>query len=62
LWLAPIIAGLAASPWLISLSSSENLGRRAGLAGFFKVPDPGIDEALPPPQPALPEAPTFVEA
>jgi membrane glycosyltransferase len=67
LWLAPIIAGLAASPWLISLSSSENLGRRAGLAGFFKVPDPGIDEALPPPQPALPEpsapeAPTLIEA
>jgi membrane glycosyltransferase len=67
LWLAPIIAGLAASPWLISLSSSENLGRRAGLAGFFKVPDPGIDEALPPPQPAVPEpsapeAPTLIEA
>lgn len=45
LWLAPIIVGLFASPWLIALSSSEALGLRAGKAGIFKVPEPEIIEA-----------------
>ncbi|MFD1958484.1 hypothetical protein ACFSHP_03970 [Novosphingobium panipatense] len=47
LWLLPIIAGLFLSPWLISLSSSESLGRRAAKAKFFRVPEPGIVEAQP---------------
>lgn len=45
LWLSPIIAGLFASPWLISITSSESLGARAAAARFFRVPEPGITEA-----------------
>ncbi|KQM22291.1 glucosyl transferase family 2 [Novosphingobium sp. Leaf2] len=45
LWLAPIIVGLFASPWLIAFSSSEALGMRAGRAGIFQVPEPEIIEA-----------------
>jgi membrane glycosyltransferase len=33
------------SPWLISLSSSENLGDKADAAKVFRVPEPGIVEA-----------------
>ncbi len=47
IWLSPIIVGLFLSPWLISLSSSENLGQKAGAAKFFRVPEPGIVEAGP---------------
>ncbi|MFC0206324.1 glucans biosynthesis glucosyltransferase MdoH [Novosphingobium soli] len=56
LWLLPIIAGLFASPWLISLSSSENLGRRAARAKVFRVPEPGITDLAESgtPPPALP--------
>lgn len=44
LWLSPIILGLVASPWLISVTSSEALGSRAHSARFFRVPEPGIAE------------------
>lgn len=53
LWLSPIVAGLLASPWLVSLSSSETLGERAEAAGVFRVPAPDLD----PPLPAHAEAP-----
>jgi len=55
LWLGPIIAGLLASPWLVSASSSALLGDRAGRNGLFQVPPPTIDEgqdASRPPHPA----------
>ncbi|MFC6434744.1 MULTISPECIES: glucans biosynthesis glucosyltransferase MdoH [Novosphingobium] len=45
IWLSPIIVGLFLSPWLISLSSSENLGDKADAAKVFRVPEPGIVEA-----------------
>lgn len=44
IWLSPIIIGLIFSPWLISLTSSEELGSRAAAARFFRVPEPGITE------------------
>lgn len=43
LWLSPVTAGLLSAPWLIALSSRVSLGERAGAAGFFLVPPPGID-------------------
>lgn len=56
LWLSPIIIGLIASPWLISVSSSEALGDRAAAARFFRVPEPGITETprIPSPEPLTP--------
>ncbi|CAN5397620.1 glucans biosynthesis glucosyltransferase MdoH [soil metagenome] len=53
LWLSPIIVGLFASPWLISLTSSETLGSRAAASRFFLVPEPGIIETPRPPSPDL---------
>ncbi|HKR91311.1 glucans biosynthesis glucosyltransferase MdoH [Novosphingobium sp.] len=38
-WLAPVIAGLLLSPWLVSLTSSETLAKRAAARGIFHVPD-----------------------
>lgn len=38
LWLSPVIAGLLASPWLISLTSSTILGERLARWGVFTVP------------------------
>lgn len=52
LWLSPIIVGLVASPWLISLTSSETLGSRAAAGRFFLVPEPGITETPRFPTPA----------
>lgn len=40
MWLLPIIAGLFASPWLVSVTSSIALGERAARSGLFRVPDP----------------------
>lgn len=45
LWLSPLTIGLLASPWLVSLTSSEGLGTRAVSKGYFRVPDREI--ALP---------------
>lgn len=42
LWLSPLTAGLLASPWLVSLTSSEALGTRAANNGCFRVPDQEI--------------------
>lgn len=39
LWLSPLTLGLLASPWLVSLTSSERLGTRAVSKGYFGVPD-----------------------
>lgn len=39
LWLSPLTLGLLASPWLVSLTSSESLGTRAVSRGYFRVPD-----------------------
>lgn len=41
-WLSPLALGLLLSPWLISLTSSEELGASAGHAGIFAVPRPEI--------------------
>jgi membrane glycosyltransferase len=41
-WLSPLALGLLLSPWLISLTSSEDLGAAAGHAGVFTVPTPEI--------------------
>lgn len=38
LWLLPLTLGLLLAPWLISLTSSEELGDRAARAGLFGVP------------------------
>jgi len=38
LWLLPLTLGLLLAPWLISLTSSEDLGDRAARAGLFGVP------------------------
>lgn len=65
LWLLPIILGLFLSPWLISLSSSEALGQRAGEAKIFRVPQPGIAEEHGPrkePEVVAAENQTLVEA
>ena len=43
LWLSPVIAGLLASPWLISLTSSISLGDRLARWGIFATP-PSDDE------------------
>ncbi len=43
LWLSPVIAGLLASPWLISLTSSTILGERLARWGVFTAP-PADDE------------------
>jgi membrane glycosyltransferase len=64
IWLSPIIVGLLASPWLISLTSSEALGSRAAAARFFRVPEPGITEIPRMPGPetqAQPEDQAFMQ-
>ena len=43
LWLSPVIAGLLASPWLISFTSSTALGDRLARWGVFTTP-PSDDE------------------
>lgn len=43
LWLSPVIAGLLASPWLISFTSSTSLGDRLARWGVFTTP-PSDDE------------------
>ena len=43
LWLSPLTLGLLASPWLVSLTSSEQLGARALESGCFRVPDCEIE-------------------
>lgn len=43
LWLSPLTLGLLASPWLVSLTSSERLGTHALKRGYFRVPDREID-------------------
>lgn len=42
LWLAPLTAGLLSAPWLISLTSSEELGRRTAQRHLFEVPPPDL--------------------
>ncbi|HZU65489.1 MAG TPA: glucans biosynthesis glucosyltransferase MdoH [Novosphingobium sp.] len=42
-WLIPLTAGLLLSPWLISLSSSEELGARAARLNLFTAPPPDFD-------------------
>lgn len=37
LWLSPLTLGLLASPWLISLTSREDLGARLADKGFFQA-------------------------
>jgi membrane glycosyltransferase len=39
LWLSPITVGLLASPWLVSLTSSERLGEQAVARGYLRVPE-----------------------
>ncbi|CCA94332.1 glucans biosynthesis glucosyltransferase MdoH [Novosphingobium sp. PP1Y] len=39
LWLSPLTLGLLASPWLVSLTSSERLGTQALDRGYFRVPE-----------------------
>lgn len=46
LWLLPLTVGLLGSPWLISLTSSENAGEHAARGGFFRVPQPDIGETI----------------
>jgi membrane glycosyltransferase len=48
LWLSPLALGLLLSPWLISLTSSEDLGAAAGHAGLFAVPRPEIADPTAP--------------
>jgi membrane glycosyltransferase len=43
LWLSPLTLGLLASPWLVSMASSETLGARALQKGYFRVPDREIE-------------------
>ena len=43
LWLSPLTVGLLASPWLVSLTSSERLGTGALSKGYFRVPDGEIE-------------------
>ena len=43
LWLSPLTVGLLASPWLVSLTSSERLGARALKRGYFRVPEREIE-------------------
>lgn len=50
LWLSPLTVGLLASPWLVSLTSSESLGSRAVNRGYFRVPDSEIELPAEPPQ------------
>lgn len=38
LWLSPLTVGLLGAPWLISLTSREDLGEAAGRRGLFRVP------------------------
>jgi membrane glycosyltransferase len=47
-WLSPLALGLLLSPWLISLTSSEDLGASAGHAGIFAVPRPEIADPTAP--------------
>ncbi|OJU11879.1 MAG: glucan biosynthesis glucosyltransferase H [Caulobacterales bacterium 68-7] len=44
LWLSPVILGLLAAPWLITVTSSGRLGTKAHDSGLFIVPPPAIDE------------------
>jgi membrane glycosyltransferase len=46
LWLSPLTLGLLASPWLISLTSSQQIGERAERHGYFRVPAPTIDDPV----------------
>lgn len=46
LWLSPLTLGLLASPWLISLTSSQQLGERAERHGCFAVPASTIDDPV----------------
>lgn len=48
LWLSPLALGLLLSPWLISLTSGEDLGAAAGHAGIFAVPRPEIADPTAP--------------
>ena len=43
LWFSPITAGLLCAPWLISWTSSEQLGSLAHAWGFFRVPPPQLE-------------------
>ncbi|MET3470190.1 membrane glycosyltransferase [Novosphingobium sp. 1529] len=38
LWLSPITLGLLTAPWLVSLTSREDLGEAAARRGLFRVP------------------------
>lgn len=38
LWLSPLTIGLLTSPWLISISSSEEVGTRMAARGYFQAP------------------------
>jgi membrane glycosyltransferase len=51
LWLSPLTLGLLASPWIISLTSSEAIGDAAGRRGWFRVkkPDVEVPDVVPPP-------------
>ncbi|EGD58118.1 Putative Glycosyl transferase, family 2 [Novosphingobium nitrogenifigens DSM 19370] len=44
IWLLPLTVGLLCAPWLISLTSSDELGDAAGRAGLFRVPPPDIED------------------
>ena len=45
IWLCPITAGLLASPWLISLTSSKRLSARVAAVGILQVPPPEAELA-----------------